>query len=252
MRGVAVRSLPWVVASCLAAPALGQDPSPATVTFRPADMPHPETYGTADRTSLVVGAWEFVGSTSDVTWGTNAGGARFVTGGGGQLNASPRFPNGALVEVLELHACDTSPTEQVVATFQFCQVPGGVCIPFATASTGGPQTFGCGFFQTTFSPVPFLIESAATHVLTVTTGPTNATFFTGVRAFYRLQVSEAPDDATFGDVPTNHQFFRYVEALAASGITGGCGGGNFCPNNPVTRGQMAAFLSIALGLHFPN
>jgi hypothetical protein len=233
----------------VSAAARGQTSDPDAVTFRPSDSP--DTYGTADLTSLVVGAWEFVGSTSDVTWGTNAGGARFVTGGGGQLNASPRFPNGALVEVLELHACDTSPTEQVVAKFQWCQAPGGTCIDFATAATGAAATLGCGFFQAELN-TPFLIESSGTHMLAVTTGPTNATFFTGVRAKYRLQVSEGPDDPTFGDVPTNHQFFRYVEALAAAGITGGCGGGNFCPNNPVTRGQMAAFLSIALGLHFPD
>jgi hypothetical protein len=56
--------------------------------------------------------------------------------------------------------------------------------------------------------------------------------------------------ATFGDVPTNHQFFRFIEALVSSGITSGCGGGNYCPNDPVTRGQMAVFLSTALGLHF--
>ncbi len=53
-------------------------------------------------------------------------------------------------------------------------------------------------------------------------------------------------------MPTNHQFFQFIEALAASGITGGCGTGIYCPDNPVTRGQMAVCLSIALGLHFPN
>ena len=30
--------------------------------------------------------------------------------------------------------------------------------------------------------------------------------------------------------------------LAAEGITGGCGGGYYCPGNPVTRDQMAVFL----------
>ena len=69
---------------------------------------------------------------------------------------------------------------------------------------------------------------------------------------YELQVSPAPAAATFGDVPTGHPFFQFIEALAASGITGGCGSGNYCPDNPVTRGQMAVFLSKALGLHFPN
>lgn len=63
-----------------------------------------------------------------------------------------------------------------------------------------------------------------------------------------LAVSPAPPTATFNDVPTNHPFFKYIEALAASGITGGCGSGNYCPDNPVTRGQMAVFLAKALGL----
>jgi hypothetical protein len=37
-----------------------------------------------------------------------------------------------------------------------------------------------------------------------------------------------------------------INRLAASGITGGCGSGVFCPNGTVTRGQMAAFLRRAL------
>ena len=44
---------------------------------------------------------------------------------------------------------------------------------------------------------------------------------------------------------------EFVEALVASGITAGCGNGNFCPDAPLTRGQMAVFLSKALGLHWP-
>ena len=77
-------------------------------------------------------------------------------------------------------------------------------------------------------------------------------FFGGVEVWWHRTVSPAPAVATFADVPTSHVFFQFVEALAASGITGGCGGGNFCPDAPITRGQMAAFLAKALGLHFPN
>jgi hypothetical protein len=44
---------------------------------------------------------------------------------------------------------------------------------------------------------------------------------------------------------------QYVEALAAAGISAGCGGGKYCPDDPVTRGQLAVFLARALGLHFP-
>jgi hypothetical protein len=31
-------------------------------------------------------------------------------------------------------------------------------------------------------------------------------------------------------------------------VTAGCGGGNYCPGNPVTRGQMAVFLTTTFGL----
>lgn len=70
---------------------------------------------------------------------------------------------------------------------------------------------------------------------------------------WRRTVSPAPGTATFpNDVPTTHPFFRFVEALAAAGITGGCAGGSYCPDSPVTRGQMAVFLAAALGLHWAN
>lgn len=49
---------------------------------------------------------------------------------------------------------------------------------------------------------------------------------------------------TFTDVPPSHQFFNAIEAVAAAGVTQGCGDGTkYCPNGLVTRGQMAAFLS---------
>jgi hypothetical protein len=78
------------------------------------------------------------------------------------------------------------------------------------------------------------------------------TGFGGAVVTWLRTVSPAPAAATFGDVPTSYLYFRAIEALAASGITGGCGGGNFCPGQSVTRGEMAAFLARALGLHWPS
>ena len=46
----------------------------------------------------------------------------------------------------------------------------------------------------------------------------------------------------FADVPTGSTFHGDIDWLADNGITGGCGGDNYCPGSPVTRGQMAAFL----------
>jgi len=54
----------------------------------------------------------------------------------------------------------------------------------------------------------------------------------------------APPPCThvFPDVPCPSNFADWIEALAAEGITGGCGSGNYCPANPVLRQQMAVFL----------
>jgi S-layer homology domain len=51
-----------------------------------------------------------------------------------------------------------------------------------------------------------------------------------------------PCTGVFGDVPCPSQFADWIEAFAADGITGGCGGGDFCPTAPVRRDQMAVFL----------
>ena len=54
------------------------------------------------------------------------------------------------------------------------------------------------------------------------------------------------------DDSTSSVFRNSIKWLAATGITQGCGYRKFCPNDKVTRGQMAAFLSRALGLAAPH
>jgi hypothetical protein len=74
----------------------------------------------------------------------------------------------------------------------------------------------------------------------------------GVLVLWNRQISPAPAVATFADVPVGAFGFQHIEALAASGISAGCGGGNFCPNDTLTRAQMAVFLAKALGLHWAS
>jgi hypothetical protein len=40
----------------------------------------------------------------------------------------------------------------------------------------------------------------------------------------------------------------WIEQLATDGISGGCGGGRYCPEATVSREQMAAFLQRAFNL----
>lgn len=61
-----------------------------------------------------------------------------------------------------------------------------------------------------------------------------------------LNLPSAPS-AGFADT-IGSSYAADIDSLAASGITQGCGNGNFCPGDSVTRAQMAAFLVRALGL----
>jgi hypothetical protein len=54
-----------------------------------------------------------------------------------------------------------------------------------------------------------------------------------------------PPQATgtvFSDVHVNTFAAAWIEDLAARGLTVGCGGGKYCPDAPVSRGEMAALL----------
>jgi hypothetical protein len=52
----------------------------------------------------------------------------------------------------------------------------------------------------------------------------------------------------FTDVPASNPFCRWIEELARRGVVTGCGGGAYCPANPVSREQMSVFLSVTFGL----
>ena len=63
--------------------------------------------------------------------------------------------------------------------------------------------------------------------------------------------SYTPPAATgtrFEDVPATHWAAAWIEQLAAEGISLGCTATRFCPENLVTRAEMAVFLTRAFGL----
>jgi S-layer homology domain len=70
------------------------------------------------------------------------------------------------------------------------------------------------------------------------------TILVGVAAFaIGIPLGVVFAGATFSDVPPSNPFYNDITALANSGVTGGCGGGKFCPKDTVTREQMAAFMN---------
>jgi hypothetical protein len=68
----------------------------------------------------------------------------------------------------------------------------------------------------------------------------------GQMASFLVRALELPPVSTDyfdDDDSTTHE--EAINALAAAGITGGCAARRYCPNDAVTRGQMAAFLRRA-------
>jgi hypothetical protein len=75
--------------------------------------------------------------------------------------------------------------------------------------------------------------------------------FGGAAVFFRRLITPENESVqTFDDVPPDHIFHQYIEALAASSITVGCQTSPplYCPDAPLTRGQMAVFIARTVGL----
>ena len=65
-------------------------------------------------------------------------------------------------------------------------------------------------------------------------------------AGYRPTSPLHPVAQRFDDVSESHLFFGEIEFFALAEITTGCGAGMYCPDAPVTRREIAAFLERAL------
>ena len=174
------------------------------------------------------------------------------------VGSHPKLPGGALLTYLELDACDFDSSAFVRVQLYACDFL-GACgdFPIAdliTATDGAP---GCGYISADLTSLGYVIDNYLGQLvprITTSPGTSSSALILGLVYGYRLQVRPAPATATFNDVPTNHPFFQFVEALVSSGITAGCGMSPplYCPDAPLTRGQMAVFLAKALGLHWPE
>jgi glucose/arabinose dehydrogenase len=69
-----------------------------------------------------------------------------------------------------------------------------------------------------------------------------------LRAKHGSSYTPPPATGVFLDVPTSYWAASWIEQLTAEGITSGCGGGDYCPEQPVSRAQMAVFLVRTFGL----
>jgi hypothetical protein len=216
---------------------------------------NPRAFGTAEQTITVVSAFRFrrdCGSRIDaatLSYYCCADDSCFF--GGGHYYAPLLLPAGAVIDFVGVNTA-TTVDAAMGFTLHFRDHLGGSAqlVSFSFPAHAGFATDYAG-------PLGILIPNNVDRefVLDVETAPGLENifqYFGYVEVWWHRTVSDAPATPTFGDVPGSHPFYQFIEALAASGITGGCGSANYCPEAPLTRGQMAAFLSKALGLHWPQ
>ena len=229
-----------------------------------------QSYGEYSQT-LTVGVAQFKGLDGAVTY-VNGGDGYLVNPTSGAFSyyfAPLPLPEGALVTKICLFANDSD-----TAAFEYAQAylvavklvpldgtPATVAIPDASvisvADIGYQYQCSTDFSYTIRGSVDIdgdqVVDSVVYYLeLYLPHASQNALSFGGAQVTWSRQVSDPPTSPTFGDVPDTHPVYRYIEALSSSGITGGCGNGNYCPDGPLTRGQMAVFLAKALGLHWTN
>jgi hypothetical protein len=223
-----------------------------------------QSYGSEDQV-LTVGAAAFR-SLDSLDTNIDAGGYLRYNGEPVHLAPLP-LPEGALIEGLCLYAddSDSDPSKFVRShVVAIKQVPGGespalkIVGPDVESEDIGYHDV-CDFYPTVTLRGRIDVDGdgapdpVAYYVHLEVPSSQSSLGAGGVVITWRRQVSAPPPSSpTFGDVPSSDPGFGYIEALAASGITAGCAGGNYCPDANLTRRQMGVFLAKALGLHWAD
>jgi hypothetical protein len=242
-------------------------PPPDKLLPKSSDSPD---YGLASTTYVQIPASAFYPWDSSREYSSDGGhgSRRWPTNLAAYFNAPLSLPSGAQIVYFEIDYLDQNPGDAITGQIADCDYRGLPCTSYPTVPSGAPSCPSAGLcsgIAETSGPsgshqsvdltsYSLFVDNFLRHYQIFMTVPKfdGSLKIGGVIVGYRLRVSPAPGTATFpNDVPTSHPYFRFIEALAAAGITGGCGPGSYCPNSPITRGEMAVFLAAALGLHWP-
>jgi hypothetical protein len=221
----------------------------------------PEEFGLQCCQITQIPAQAFVPETGGGFWELQLGLyiARTTVGASSLLWAPVSLPTGTYIVYLDLYYKDTDPANNISA--DLWEQKGGGPLSGAPTSTfvGGASSSGSPGYGYATKLLDYTVNNnvaydPAAAQLAVVIDPQsvgNLVQFKAVDFWWLRQISPAPVTATFSDVPTNHPFFQFVEALAAAGITVGYPDGRFGVDDPITRGQMAVFMAKALGLYWP-
>jgi S-layer homology domain len=217
---------------------------------------NPAEFGILDDTATTIAAVSFLVDSDDVGFGppaffTSASLGRFCGEPNNDVHyyATLNLPAGAIIDFLRVN--NLTNTDAVMGV--------GLWLRDSTGSkvllTGYSFPAHANWTTDVAGPLGIQILSNQDQVLVLDVEQAPASsfqYFAYVEVDWRRTVSPAPGSPSFNDVPPSDPGYQFIEALVASGITSGCGGGAYCPDKPVTRRQIAVFLSKALGLHWPS
>jgi len=230
-----------------------------SATNRPTSRPLPTTrevpnaFGTEVYTVTTISATAFYPDTSDFTsYDTASSLGRYSTTNFiSEFYAALDLPGGAVIDYIGLNSSTDADYAYGVSLLKRHKDGNSTAIASLSSTAHGWDT------DFNAAPIGYVWNGQTGDELAINVeedSEPNNEYFGWVEVWWRLSVSPPPATASFNDVPPSHPFFQYIEALKASGITGGCSANPplFCPDNSLTRGQMAVFLSKALGLHWPG
>jgi len=244
----------WALLLCLAAfaprpAASAADGPPLRPNLVPSTTESPQEFGPG-QSQTTVSALAFYPGFSSEPYSTSGSLGRF-----GETNRDEHFhapldlPSGVVIDFIALNNFNDGTPNVMDLTLLWRNENGAL----GTVATIGNT--GHGSWQTDFGATPLnhLYDLAAPLILDVEiTSSPNLQFFGNARVGRHRSVSNPPVSAYFGGVPMNHPFFQSISALYYSGITGQADPPLYCPDSPVTRGQMTVFLAKALGLNWPG
>ncbi len=251
------RGVLTLVISCLALalPLQAANPRKGSATAAPRGIvgvpPHSPEYGLGDYsvTSTWTGGMAVAYQPATIFKINDGNGFYYMTAGPEDMAGGISIPSGVDIEFLAFENCDT-----VGGRWAMYLYDGDTEIDSFTSTA----KTGCGWEYHPLSALGYPYNANEYHSLEIyvlqnPSAPTDGSDgVRGLNVYWLRKVSPAPAMQTFLDVAPGDFGYQYIEALAASGITGGCGGGNYCPNGTLTRAQMAIFISKALGLFWPR
>ena len=137
------------------------------------------------------------------------------------------FPDAGSYDVLVTDSCTTGASNAATLAVEFADVPPSNIFhaDILTIATAG-VTAGCGGAD--YCPTAIVTRAQMAVFL--------------LKSEHGSAYVPPACVGLFADVPCPSTYANWVEQLANEGVTAGCGNGDYCPDDAVTRAQMAVFL----------